>query len=271
MKRNFYQKYAAIFAILALVSLTLGCATDETPVTADHTVKISGLIDGELTLSDLKVMESETFDATLVKSTGTEIPGNYTGVRLTDVLNQYGVQPEYISFVAMDGYMITLTENEYLGGYLCYAQNGESLTLETGGPVRLVIPDQPAKLWLSYLEEIKLLDSSNALIVTGKTNVTIVLAPEDLARFQKKTIEAEFRGEMGTYTGVPLVAILDRARYLDDAESVEFIAADGFSRELPFEEVYANEDILVSEELRLIMPGYAPGFWVSDLRRIEVK
>ncbi len=264
-----HMKYISICAILFL-TISIGCVT-ETHDKNEYSVNVTGLYEGTITLSQLKSMNSETFDAILVKSTGTEISGNYTGVRLIDILNELDITPDYISFLAKDDYMITLTKEEYYNGYLCYAEEGIQLTQETGGPIKLVIPDQPGKFWINWLKEIKLLDYSNALVVTGSTQVNIVLAPEDLARFQMKTIEAEFRGEMGTYTGVPLGAILDRARFLDDAESVEFVAADGYSIELTLEEAYSNEDIFISEDFRLIMSGYSSDFWVNDLRRIEVK
>jgi len=263
------RKYIPVFAILVLV-LSLGCTTQNVPATPDYTVNVTGLYNGTISLSQLKTMKAETFDATLVKSTGTEIPSTYTGVKFMDILNSYGVQPEYISFVSEDGYMITLVKDEYDASYLCYAEKGVQLTQETGGPIKLVIPDQPGKLWLTWLKEIKLLDSSNALVVTGNTKVTIVLTPEDLGRFEKKTIQAEFKGETGTYTGVPLVAILDRARYADTAASIKFIASDGYSKEVAFNEAYSNENILITDDFRLIMPGYASGFWVNNLRRVEV-
>lgn len=263
------RKYIPILAILVLV-LSLGCTTEKAPSVPDYTINVTGLHDGTISLSQLKTMKAETFDATLVKSTGTEIPSSYTGVKFMDILNSYGVQPEYISFVSEDGYMITLVKDEYDTAYICYAEKGVQLTQETGGPIRLVIPDQPGKLWLTWLKEIKLLDSSNALVVAGNTKVTIVLTPEDLGRFEKKTIQAEFKGEMGTYTGVPLVAILDRARYADNATSIKFVASDGYSKEVSFQEAYSNQDILITEDFRIIMPGYSSSFWITNLRRVEV-
>jgi DMSO/TMAO reductase YedYZ molybdopterin-dependent catalytic subunit len=264
------KKYFPVLAILVLV-LSIGC-TAQTPQNqaSDYTINVTGLYNGTITLNQLKTMKAETFDAILVKSTGTEIPSNYTGVNFMDILSEYKVQPEYISFVSEDGYMITLVKDEYDNAYLCYAEKGVQLNQETGGPIKLVIPDQPGKLWITWLKEIKLLDSSNALVVTGKTKVTLVLAPDDIGRFEKKTIQAEFKGENASYTGVPVAAILDRARYADDAKTIKFVAADGYSKELTFQEVYNNDKILITDNMMLVMPGYSTGFWIRDLRRVEL-
>ncbi len=262
-------RYQLLIGVLA-VSLLVGCVTEEKE-TPTYTVEISGLKEGELALSELRSMPSEEFTATLVKSTGTEIENSWKGVLLSDVLDTYDVAPDYVTFVAKDGYMSTMEWSDLTNAYLCYEMDEEEITQEDGGPVRLVIPDQPGKLWLKYLKEIKLLGKENSLVINGKTKVTLVLPPEDLTGlFDQKTVTAEYKGEESTFEGVPLVALLNRARYEDDAAKVKFTAADGYTVELEFSEVYSNEDILVTEDFRLIMPGYESKYWMKDLREIDV-
>lgn len=236
---------------------------------ASYSVHIAGLAEGVITIADLKENPQE-FTAVLVKSTGTEIENTWKGRSLTELLDKYSVNPEYITFVAEDGYMITLKMEEVKNAYLCYEMDGEELTLEMGGPVRLVITDQPGKLWMSYLKEIKLIGKENALIIHGKTKVVLGLTKEDFARFDKKSVEAEYKDETNVYEGVPLRVLLNQARYEDDASSIRFVARDGYAFELDFDEVYSNEDILVTEDFRLIMPGYESEYWMKDIAEIEV-
>jgi sulfane dehydrogenase subunit SoxC len=261
------KRLGIMFILLVLV---LGCIGQEKEVPEpEYTLDVTGLAQGTITLADLKENPSE-FTAVLVKSTGTEIENTWKGRLLTELLAQYNVNPEYISFVAEDGYMITLQMEDLKNAYLCYEMDGKELALEDGGPVRLVITDQPGKLWMSYLKEIKLIGMENALIIHGKTKVVLALTKEDFARFDKKTVEAEFKGEMKTYEGIPLTVLLNQARYEDDASAIRFVARDGYAIELDFAEVYSNEDILVTEYFTLVMPGYESKYWMKDLAEIEV-
>ena len=236
---------------------------------AGYTVDVTGLARGEISIADLKE-NPEEFTAILVKSTGTEIENTWKGKSLTELLASYDVEPEHVSFVAEDGYMITLQMEDLQNAYLCYEMDGDMITLETGGPVRLVITDQPGKLWMSYLKEIKLIGKENAVIIHGKTKVTVALTKEDLQRFDKKSIETEYKGEVKTFEGIPLRLLLNQARYEDDAVAIKFVAQDGYTVELDFSEVYSNQDILVTEDFQLIMPGYDSKYWVKDLAEIEV-
>jgi sulfane dehydrogenase subunit SoxC len=261
------MKRIGLLIIVVLIAACVGQPESETGST--YEVSLKGLATGVITFADLKENAVE-FTAVLVKSTGTEIENTWEGRRLTELLSLYTVNPEYITFVAEDGYMITLKMKDLENAYLCYEMDGKELTLEDGGPVRLVIPDQPGKLWMSYLREIKLIGKENALIIHGKTKVTLALTKEDFALFDKKSVEAEYKGEIKTFEGVPLRVLLNQARYEDDAAGIRFIAQDGYTVELDFNEVYSNEDILVTEDFQLVMPGYESKYWVKGIAEIEV-
>ncbi|MCK4310945.1 MAG: molybdopterin-dependent oxidoreductase, partial [Methanomicrobia archaeon] len=148
-----------IVGILAL-SLLLGCISEEKE---EYTINITGLAQGELTLTELKTMPFEEFDAVLVKSTGAKIENSWKGVLLSDVLQKYNVTPDYITFIAIDGYMSTMELSDLGNAYLCYEMDGKEMSIEDGGPIRLVITDQPGKLWLQFLKEIKFLGKENSV------------------------------------------------------------------------------------------------------------
>jgi sulfane dehydrogenase subunit SoxC len=254
--------------VVVLLVIAAACIGQQEQI-QEYTMDVTGLAQGSISIADLKESPEE-FTAVLVKSTGTEIENTWKGRRLMDFIDLYQVNPEYVTFVAEDGYMITLKMDDLNNAYLCFQMDGEALTLETGGPIRLVITDQPGKLWMSYLKEIKLIGKENALIIHGKTKVVLALTKEDFARFDTETVEAEFKEEIDTYEGVPLRVLLNQARYEDDASLLKFVAQDGYFFELDFNEVYSNGDILVTSDFRLIMPGYESKYWMKNLAEIEV-
>ncbi len=258
------MKKVGLLIVLVLVSACVGQKEEST-----YAVTVTGLASGEITVADLKANPVE-FKAVLVKSTGTQIENVWKGRLLTELLAGYNVNPDYVTVVSQDDYMVTLEMKDLYNAYLCYEMDGKELTLENGGPVRLVITDQPGKLWVSYVKEIKLIGKENALIIHGKTKVVLALTTEDFARFEKKTIETEYEGEKKTFEGVSLRVLLNQARYEDDAAKLKFVARDGYTVELDFNEVYSKEDVLVTEDFRLIMPGYEAKYWVKDLAEIEV-
>ena len=255
-----------IVEILAL-SLLLGCISEEKE---EYTINITGLAEGELTLTELKTMPFEEFNAVLVKSTGTKIENSWKGVLLSDVLQKCNVTPDYITFIAIDGYMSTMELSDLGNAYLCYEMDEKEISIEEGGPIRLVITDQPGKLWLQFLKEIKFLGKENSVVIKGKTKVTLVLTAEDLDIFDQKSITTEYKGETKMFEGVPVTALLNRARYEEDAEKIKFTSADEYTVEFDFDEIFSNEDILITKEFRLIMPGYESKYWIKDLREIEV-
>lgn len=254
---------------MMLIVLVVVCACVSQKEETTYAVNVTGMASGEITVADLKVNPVE-FKAVLVKSTGTEIENTWKGRLLTELLASYNVNPDYVTVVSQDDYMVTFEMGDLHNAYLCYEMDRKELTLEDGGPIRLVITDQPGKLWVSYVKEIKLIGKENALIIHGKTKVVLALTTEDFARFEKKTVEAEYKGEKKTYEGVSLRLLLNQARYEDDAAQIKFVARDGYAVELDFNEVYSNEDILVTADFRLVMPGYEAKYWVKDLAEIEV-
>jgi len=64
-----------------------------------------------------------------------------------------------------------------------------------------------------------------------------------------ETIEAEStnkQGETSTYTGVPIVALLELAGLQGDAATLTFVADDGYTADAELSEVQACPDCIVS-------------------------
>jgi hypothetical protein len=82
-------------------------------------------------------------------------------------------------------------------------------------------------------------------------------------------------GEMSTYTGVPIKALLEKAGVSEDATRVTFVAEDDTAAEAELSEVLACDDCIVSFRNRggfsIVMPGYSGQLQVKGVVEIQVK
>jgi molybdate/tungstate transport system substrate-binding protein len=112
-----------------------------------------------------------------------------------------------------------------------------------------------------------------ALSVTGAVENELVLSVADLEAMgtEELALEHPKKGTQ-TYEGVRLSKVLDAARPTGD--TLTFVAADGYSIDLPLADAQACTDCLVAidgDGLSTAMSGMEGMFWVKDLISIEVK
>jgi tungstate transport system substrate-binding protein len=112
-----------------------------------------------------------------------------------------------------------------------------------------------------------------ALSVTGAVENELALSVADLEAMgtEELALEHPKKGTQ-TYEGVRLSKVLDAAK--PTGETLTFVAADGYSIDLPLADAQACADCLVAFDegsLRLAMPEMESALWVKDLVSIEVK
>lgn len=82
-------------------------------------------------------------------------------------------------------------------------------------------------------------------------------------------------GEISTYTGVPIKALLEEAGIPDDATTVTFVAEDDYTAETELAEVTACDDCIVSFRNRggfsIVMPGHSGKLQVKGVVEMQVK
>jgi hypothetical protein len=82
-------------------------------------------------------------------------------------------------------------------------------------------------------------------------------------------------GEVSTYTGVSIKALLDLAKPQADAQTVVYVADDGFTGEVSLAEVTACADCIVSFRnqggFSIVMPGFPGNLQVKGVIEIQVK
>ena len=81
-------------------------------------------------------------------------------------------------------------------------------------------------------------------------------------------------GEVTTYSGVPVSALLDDAGVADSGSNVTFTAADNYEAEATVEEVMTCTDCIVAFDdgsLRVVMPDFSSKLQVKDLVSITIQ
>lgn len=115
-----------------------------------------------------------------------------------------------------------------------------------------------------------------ALEVTGNVENEMAWTEEEVRAMD--TIEAEREnneGEMSTYTGVPIKALLEEAGVPDDATTVTFMAEDDYTADVELADVMACDDCIVSFRnqggFSIVMPGYSGKLQVKGVVEIQVE
>jgi hypothetical protein len=115
-----------------------------------------------------------------------------------------------------------------------------------------------------------------ALRITGNLGSEMAWTEEEVRAMD--TIEAEREnkeGEMSTYIGAPIRALLEEAGVPDDATKVTFVAEDDSTADTELSDVLACEDCIVSFRnqggFSIVMPGYSGELQMKGVVEIQVE
>jgi DMSO/TMAO reductase YedYZ molybdopterin-dependent catalytic subunit len=129
-----------------------------------YRLKVKGLVTQpvELTYADLRAMPATTLHRDFQCVTGWRVPDvEWKGVRLADVLDRAGVSPEAkaVRFTSFDGEYtesLTLEQARRADVILAYEMEGDALSDEHGGPVRLYVAPMYGYKSCKWLDGIEL-------------------------------------------------------------------------------------------------------------------
>jgi DMSO/TMAO reductase YedYZ molybdopterin-dependent catalytic subunit len=115
-----------------------------------------------------------------------------------------------------------------------------------------------------------------ALRITGNVDNEMAWTEEEVRSMDTTEAERENNeGEMSTYTGVPIKALLEEAGVPDDAATVTFVAEDDYTADTELPEVLASDDCIVSFRnqggFSIVMPGYSGKLQVKGVVEIQVE
>ena len=133
---------------------------------AQWRLTVEGLVNRpcELSLAQLKSYPSRTQVTQHICEQGWSAIAEWTGVPLSYVLREAGIQPEarYIFFYCVDGWWdsLDLADAWHPQTLLAYGMNGRDLPVPHGAPVRLRVERQLGYKNLKYVSAITVTDST---------------------------------------------------------------------------------------------------------------
>jgi hypothetical protein len=152
-------------SLLILLSLILSlaliaCSGGTGAPKVEWEIKISGAVSkpGTITYQDLaKKKQVELKEVLMRRSQGEDTTTNWEGPALDDILQEAGISAnaKSILFVASDGYAKEMNIADLSQAIIALKGEGKWLAGDEKGPLRLVIPDQPANSWISQITEIQ--------------------------------------------------------------------------------------------------------------------
>ena len=295
-KRTSIRVYWVIGLVL-LAALAGGCSQGSGAPKMEWTLQISGAVSKPLELSyaDLADREQVSLENVLMrKSQGEDTTNTWEGPALESILREAGISGKAtgVTAIAADGYAIQMTLADLNNAIIALKQDGQWIADDKDhGPLRLVAPDKPANHWLYQVTDLVVEETAIASPTPLPTKTptpaptaaptalqvgSLGLSLDDLKALGVVSIQAAHpkSGEIGTYEGVRLQAVLDKAG-IKAGETLTATAADGFSADVVYADVAGCANCLVAlasdGTLQLVMPGMASKAWVKDLVSLAVK
>lgn len=127
-------------------------------------LQVTGLVDNPINFSydELLNLPSDSAIVTLKCVSGPYGTAEWTGIKLKYILNMAGIQSgaKEVVFHAADGYTSSLTINDATKDdvLLAFEMNGETLPVDHGYPIRLVVPGKYGYKWVKWITNIEVVD-----------------------------------------------------------------------------------------------------------------
>lgn len=125
-----------------------------------------------LTYDDILALPKTTVSAELYCYGNLVTSGDWRGVKLSDLLNQAGIDPSVtsIDFKAQDGYSVSIPIDTAMGSdvIVAYDKDGSPLA-ET---LRLVVPDANGNIWIAMITSISMSTGQLSQGVSGNNEQT---------------------------------------------------------------------------------------------------
>ncbi len=262
-------------------------------------IMVSGDFEQEKTVS-LKELTQMQLTSVNVMLEGENV--TFIGVEVNEFCTQTGISWDAgtLNFIGADGQAASLNvfqawNSTFYPYYynnnviiLAFAKDGEWLTSETGGPVRLIAPYFSADHQVKKVAQVQ--SEPWTIRISGQVANPLVLTGKNLSTIQSKTVNAEFRpggssNRTSDWTGLPILDVLEAANAPERAEQITIVAIDGYEKDYWLYEVEEGEMMIGFQEngnplplddggpYRLFAPTdkYKWGqFWVKFIKEIIV-
>ncbi len=149
-----------LLLLCVVLSLALMACSGSGAPKVEWELKISGAVSNPMTMSyqDLAKKDQVALNDVLMRrSQGEDINTSWEGPALETILKEAGVSAnaKTITFVAADGYAKEMNLADLNQAIIALKGDGKWIAGEENGPLRLVVPDQPANAWIYQITEIQ--------------------------------------------------------------------------------------------------------------------
>jgi DMSO/TMAO reductase YedYZ molybdopterin-dependent catalytic subunit len=227
----------------------------------------------------------------------------YRGVALSDFCNQTGTQWDAgaITISGESGQTATINiyqawnsttytyNHQYNSIVLAFIKNGEWLSSQEGGPVKLIAPSFDSNYQIMRVTEVN--SQPWVVHVTGNVAYPIALTGENLTAFKAQTVHGEFRpggdpNRTSDWTGLSILDLIDAAQPTGNILKVSIVGVDNYTKTFTLAQIKAGEMMLGYQEntqplpvsdggpFRLFAPtdAYKWGqYWVKYIVEIRVE
>jgi DMSO/TMAO reductase YedYZ molybdopterin-dependent catalytic subunit len=257
------KQKAAILALVAIVIISVAAFTTYYSLHVSEP-KDSSLPSGEPPQWQINITGDVDQEKTLTLKELTQMPltnvttiingenATYVGVPFYDFCNLTGMQWDVgpIDVISTDGTKATMNifqaynSSAYPYYYtnniitLVFVKNGQWLTEEAGGPVRLIAPYFAGEYQVESVSEIHF--KPWMMSITGEVSNPLVITRANLSSFPQTTVYAEFapsEKRWSNWTGLPILDVLEMANMSQRAEKITVIAIDGYTKNYTLEQV----------------------------------
>jgi DMSO/TMAO reductase YedYZ molybdopterin-dependent catalytic subunit len=195
----------------------------------------------------------------------------YRGVALSDFCNQTGTQWDagLITVSGESGQTVTLNiyqawnsttytyNHQYNSIVLAFAKNGEWLSSQDGGPVKLIAPSFDYNSQIMQVIEV---NSQPWIVrVTGDIAYPIVLTSQNLTISKTQTIHGDFRpggdpNRTSDWTGIPISDLINAAHPTGNISKVSIVGVDNYTKTFTLAQIRTGEMMLGYQENSQALP-----------------
>ena len=263
-------QFLALLLVLLLVAASCsapaenGSEAQEQPSSQEgEKIVISGLesTDIEVTVEEIKGLDSVTVDATSVNSSGQENQYTVTGVLFDDLLKKYGKSQADLTgirLVAGDGYSIEVPPEVLQNRDLILAHTIDGKPLdERTRPIRAVIPEERSMYWIRNLVKIEVLESA------PKADVGRVFILETL---MSQANAEDYTYYESTDKAVRVEELLGLLGLENLPDTASFVAADGFEKNEQLDVLSKGYIKFTGEDAPLFLsPDLPKGMYIKNI------
>ncbi|MCW4006412.1 MAG: molybdopterin-dependent oxidoreductase [Candidatus Bathyarchaeota archaeon] len=247
-----------VLATVATVYYQMPAADGQLPAgePPEGQIRVTGEVESDQTWTVKELSELPVTNVTVPVDCVNE---TYVGVPLFDFCNYTGIlwDAGTINVIGSQGNQATLNiyqaynSSAYPYFYndnvimLAIAKDGQWLTPQTGGPIKLVAPYFQVEY---QIENVAQLDFTLWTVsLSGKVETPLTINSHNLDEFESLTVEAEFAASekrTSNWTGLPMIELLDTAGISPEASMVTIIAVDGYSKNYTLRELSQGRMLL---------------------------